>query len=88
MYLSVSGAAEFDELERAEVDRLVSGEPLAFRLGWSDDADTDSLQSHIIARLADWRARAAFPLASSQRREACELVCATYERIYTDLTGP
>ncbi|MCP3998759.1 MAG: hypothetical protein GY722_27360 [bacterium] len=85
LHLVISGAAGLTEEESAEVDRLVSDDSYQFRLGMPDEAIPEELQAVIVTRLGDWRRKAAYPLASAERREACELVATTYERLHAEL---
>ena len=85
LHLAASGLAEFDDAENAEVDHLVSDGTPQSRLGMTKGADSAMLRAHVLERLATWRDLAAFPLAGSERREACELVATVYERLHADL---
>lgn len=85
LHLAISGSAEFDSAESEEVNRLVSDDTAEFRLGMPDDTDADVLQAVIVDRLDVWRRSAAFPLASTGRREACELVATIYERLHAEI---
>jgi hypothetical protein len=78
LHLVISGAGDLNEEETSEVDRLVSDETPQFRLGMPDEASAEELQAVIVARLDGWRRHAVYPLASAERREACELVAATW----------
>ncbi len=86
LHLVISGAGDLNEEEANEVDRLVSDDTPQYRLGMPDQASAEELQAVVVARLDAWRRRAAYPLASAERREACELVAATYERLHAELT--
>ena len=81
----VSGAAEFDGDEREEVDRVTSDEPLGAAARNAGQDAAEHLRQLILDRLAGWRHHAAHPLATSERREACELVAADYERMFVEL---
>lgn len=85
LHLAISGSAEFDSAESEEVNRLITDDTPEFRLGIPDGADPDALQAVIVDRLDVWRRSAAFPLASSERREACELVATVYERLHAEV---
>ncbi len=86
LHLATSGAAGFDDAESQEVDRLISDDSVEFRLGVPDGTDRAALGAIIVDRLDGWRRQAAHPLATSRRREACELVATEYERLHAELT--
>jgi DNA-binding cell septation regulator SpoVG len=50
-----------------------------------DGTDPNQFRAMIVDRLDGWRRRAAHPLNSSDRHEACELVAAAYERLHADV---
>jgi len=87
LHLAVSGLAGFNDHERGELDRLVDDTSPESRLGLMEGTDPETLRSLVLERLANWRDEAAFPLATSERREACELIAALYERLHADLAG-
>lgn len=87
LHLAISGAAGFDEDDSREMNRLLADESPGWRVGLTEPADPADVVAVIVDRLEYWRRRAAYPLASTDRREACELVATEYERLHAEVTA-
>ncbi len=83
--LLLTGEVVVGEEEGAEIGQMLSDGTPAERLGEPEEQDPDRLQTIILARVQQWRARGAHPLADASVAEAAEIMARSYEGLHTDI---
>lgn len=81
-HLVGSGAVVLDDAERAELDRLLSGQAAPLLLGLAPTASTEDVNAAALAGIGRWRTLAADPLADPTVVEVCDVAARTLEHIY------
>jgi hypothetical protein len=81
-HLVVSGAVNFNDTERTELERLLLGATPTAALGLGAGAAADDVRAAALGAIARWRNRAADPLAMPTLVEVCETAARSCEVFY------
>ena len=72
----------FSDAERAELDRLLSGQAPALLLGLDASAPSAAVRAAALAGIGRWRELATDPLADPTMVEVCDIAARTLEHVY------
>jgi hypothetical protein len=85
-HLVGSGAVVLAASERADLDRLLSGQAPSLMVGLDASATSAAVRTAALAGIGRWRTLASDPLADPTLVEVCDVAARTLEHVYAGTT--